>query len=84
MKPFIPYILIFHMEPAIILSFVFTLNKSHTLNKLHYLIWIYHVTYYKIYADFSWVDIYYHVVFTSGSSIYIDTYHPYMLYMNSS
>ena len=78
MKPFIPYIILSFMEPSAILIFLFTLNKA------HYFIWIYHLTYYKIYVDFSWVDMYYHVVFTSGSNIYIYTYHPYRLYMNQS
>ena len=76
MKPVIPYIILSFMEPSAILIFLFTLNKA------HYFIWIYHLTYYKIYVDFSWVDMYYHVVFTSGSNIYIYTYHPYRLYMN--
>ena len=53
------------METSIILSFIFTLNKS------HYFIWIYHVTYYKSSTDFSWVDRYYQVVFTIGINIYI-------------
>ena len=77
MKPVIPYILISYMEPSIILSFIFNLNKA------YYFIWIYHVTYYKLSADFSWVDRYYQVVFTNVSNIYIAIYYPYRLYMHS-
>ena len=77
MKPVIPYIILSYMEPSTILIFVFTRNKA------HYFIWIYHVNYYKIYDYFSWVDTY-NVLFTSSNNIYIYTYHPYRLYMNSS
>ena len=76
MKSVIVYILIQYMEPSIILSFIFTLKKARDL------IWIYHFTYYKISADFSWVDRYDKVVFASGSNIYIYNYYPYMLYIN--
>ena len=41
MKPVILYTLISYMEPYTILSFIFTLNKA------HYFIWIYNVTYYN-------------------------------------
>ena len=41
MKPVILYNLISYMEPYTILSFIFTLNKA------HYFIWIYNVTYYN-------------------------------------
>ena len=72
MKPVISYTLISYMDPSIILRFIFTLNKA------QYFIWIYHVTYYKIDADLSWVHRYYQVVFTNGSNIYIhiSTYSP--------
>ena len=76
MKSVILYIVIQCMEPSIILSFIFTLKKAHDL------IWMYHFNYYKISADFSWVDRYDKVVFASGSNIYIDTYYPYRVYIN--